>query len=76
MTLLLALVFLGFNYGFKFLRTISANVVSENISTDSGFLDWFIILALTCFVVVYIIKFLVRKNFIKMKSGQIAEIDY
>ena len=74
---IIALVFLLLNYGFEFLKIISANVVSgiENSSASSGVLHWFIITALTAFVVFYILKFLVRKNFLKMKSGQVSEVE-
>jgi len=61
--ILISLVFFIFNYGFKLF-----------FDTNSTFV-WIIIALLTALVVFYIIKFLVRKNFLRMKSGQVSEVE-
>ena len=61
--IVISLVFLIFNYGFNlFLNT-------------NSILVWIVITILTALVVFYIIKFLVRKNFLKIKSGQVSEVE-
>ncbi|MEK6945363.1 MAG: hypothetical protein AABW63_01065 [Nanoarchaeota archaeon] len=61
--LLISIVFLIFNYGFKLF-----------FDTNSTFI-WIVIALLTTLVVFYIIKFLIRKNFLRMKSGRVSEVE-
>jgi len=61
------LVFVGLNFGFKQVKVMTGNVISEESSISNNYLEWIAITLISTFVVVAILEYVIKKRLFQIK---------